>query len=76
MKATYRVTSCNSVHCRVTVFINGQNAGQLVLTPTEWILFSTAQLLAVDKMTTGGYKHYNVLLEDQVYNDFISTQPQ
>jgi len=69
MKINYRVTSCNIEHCRVTVFVNGQNAGEIVLRPGEWLLFSTAQLLAQDRMGS----HYTPTFEDKKYTEYIAS---
>lgn len=66
MKIKLQVTSCNEKHCRVTVFIEGQNAGNLVFRPNEWLLFSVAQMLAQDTMKM----HYELEINDDKYTPF------
>lgn len=70
MKILYRVTKCNASHCYVTFFVNGQNAGEVVFKPSEWLLFSTAQLLAKNYMK----EHYELVFEDNLFTEFQATQ--
>ena len=70
MEINYRVTYCDEEHCRVTAFVNGQNAGELVFRPEEWLLFSTAQLLAQDRMGS----HYNPTFEDKKYTEYVENK--
>jgi len=71
MHIKFTVTSCTEQHCVFTVFTgydpeHYQNAGQLTVSPNEFLLFSTGQLFA-----QGGMRgHYVVVFDDAIYQDF------
>lgn len=80
MNLKYRVVECNSNHCRVYIYSKNHNGdtwakiGELVFSPTEWLLFSTAQLMASEQMTTGGHAHYKPIFEDDLYQEYIKRE--
>lgn len=72
MKSKYQVTSCNEQHCRVTVFVDGQNAGNLVFRPNEWLLFIVAQMIARDQMNG----RYELEIEEEKYTEYVRTRDE